>query len=113
VYPEKQNQLHLLDELCSCCCYIMCLLQNLGGDGWMDGYSQHPFHKSRYQIYVNSEQSSTGIIYTHVCSAMPTYSKIWQHHKLGILYYIQSWSLPHDSPYSKLKNKLTQIEPPS
>ncbi len=107
VYPEKQNQLHLLDELCSCCCYIMCLLQS------MHGYSQHPFHKSRYQIYGNSEQSSTGIIYTHVSSAMPTYSKIQQHHKLGVLYYIQSWSLPHNSPYSKLKNKLTQIEPPS
>jgi hypothetical protein len=79
----------------------------------MDGYSQHPFHKSRYQIYVNSEQSSTGIIYTHVSSAMPTYSKIRQHHKLGVLYYIQSGACLPNSPYSKLKNKLTQIEPPS
>jgi hypothetical protein len=41
VYPEKQNQLHLLDELCSCCCYIMCLLQNLGGDGWMGTLNIH------------------------------------------------------------------------
>jgi hypothetical protein len=41
VYAEKQNQLHLLDELCSFCCYIMCLLQNLGGDGWMGTLNIH------------------------------------------------------------------------
>jgi hypothetical protein len=41
VYPEKQNQLHLLDDLCSFCCYIMSLLQNLGGDGWMGTLNIH------------------------------------------------------------------------
>ncbi len=33
----------------------------------MDGYSQHPFHKSRYQIYVNSDKAAQHRNYLYPC----------------------------------------------
>jgi hypothetical protein len=39
--PRKTKSVAFMDDLCSFCCYIMSLLQNLGGDGWMGTLNIH------------------------------------------------------------------------